>query len=118
MNFIDKDNVLNDIDESIRLIDSKNRKTLSDSYVVNSLKTARDYINSDSLFNIDDKHLHAILSEYNHTIQYLIKTYNLESVYVYCSLSLTHIEELLSKYYIPILYVYASLLKSTLKQLL
>lgn len=118
MNFIDKDNVLNDIDAAIRLIDSKNRNNLSDNFVVNSLKKAHDYINSDSLFTIDDKHLQAILSEYNHAIQYLIKTYNQESVYVFCSLSLTHIEELLSKYYIPILYVYASLLKSTLKQLL
>lgn len=118
MNVIDKTTVLNEIENAIGLIDSKNRKTSSESFAVNSLKKARDYINSDSLFTIDDKQLQALVYEYNQMIQYLIKTYNLESTYVFCSLALTYIEEILLKYYIPIMYVCKSLLKRTLKQLL
>lgn len=118
MNVIDKTFVLNKIDNAIGLIDSKTRKSLVESFALDSLKNARDYINSDSLFSIDNKHLHDIVDEYHHMLQYLIKLYNVESVYVFCSLALTYVDSLLLKHNIPILQVYESLLKCTIKQLL
>lgn len=118
MNVIDKTSVLNNIDTAIGLIDSKNRKSLVESFVLGSLKNVRDYINTDSLFTIGNIHLHDIVDEYHHMLECLIKMYNVESVYVFCSLALTYVDSLLLKHDIPILRVYESLLKCTIKQLL
>lgn len=118
MDFIDKTLVLNKIDTAIGLIDSKTRKSLSESYALDSLKNARDYIDTDSLFTTDNKHLHDIVDEYHHMLKYLIKLYDVESVYVFCSLALTYVSDLLLKHDMPILHVYESLLKCTIKHLL